>query len=142
MLIQDRICPRCGIKRTVRPRRELSMCLNCRHQWPEGQPLPPGGRTGLPAAAEPSTYPFTASELRRLAHYRAAVAAGFYTDNSNRLCTVFRCTPSRSAVTRTLNPHSTCMSTLSARVTALGFISAPLHWAANRRPTESALNSR
>jgi hypothetical protein len=87
MVIEERACPRCGNLRTVRLRRELSMCWNCKLQW---SPIPvssDGGAIVAPADVVPETehtsqldYPFTPRELQRLAHYRAAVIAGFYTD--------------------------------------------------------------
>jgi len=70
--IQERPCPRCAIRRTVRIAR-ASFCFNCRLHW---------GRVSG-AAFEPRpepAYVFTAAETLRLEMYRAAVRAGFYTD--------------------------------------------------------------
>ena len=61
-LIEQRVCPSCGIHRTGRQvRSTTAFCFNCHHQWEAG-------------------YPFNAEELARLRIYRAAVRAGFYTD--------------------------------------------------------------
>lgn len=74
--IQERPCPRCAIRRTVRIAR-ASFCFNCRLHW--------GSQSGNVSAAafeprpEPA-YVFTAPETLRLEIYRAAVRAGFYTD--------------------------------------------------------------
>ena len=79
MLIEQIPCPRCGIARTVRVRKALSMCWNCKLQWsPEGNVLATGPTAPTPGYED--AYAFTPSELSRLAHYRAAVAAGFYTE--------------------------------------------------------------
>jgi hypothetical protein len=80
MQIEHGPCPRCGNPRIVRLRKELSMCCNCKLQWS------PSGRATAkchllaPEAACEHPYAFTLAELSRLACYRAAVAAGFYTD--------------------------------------------------------------
>ena len=70
--IQERPCPRCAIRRTVRIAR-ASFCFNCRLHW-DGQW---GQRSAAPV--EPR-YAFSAAEITRLKIYRAAVRAGFYTD--------------------------------------------------------------
>jgi hypothetical protein len=87
MLIELKACPRCGNARTVRLRRELSLCVNCKLQWsPRAGPAGPdaiAARARVSRVTDhrtPLAYPFTPRELRRLTHYRAAVAAGFYTD--------------------------------------------------------------
>jgi hypothetical protein len=69
--IRELPCPRCANPRTVQVA-GVSFCFNCHWQW-----------TGETAVSQPDSepaYPFTASELARLATYRAAVRAGFYTD--------------------------------------------------------------
>lgn len=88
MLIEHKACPRCGNARTVRVRRELSMCWNCKLQWSPISGAACGEAIATPASVPPDTeqarqldYPFTPRELRRLEYYRAAVAAGFYTDS-------------------------------------------------------------
>jgi hypothetical protein len=70
--IQERACPRCAIRRTVRIA-GASFCHNCRLQW--------SGVSGAAFVPRPeSAYLFTASEEARLVMYRAAVRAGFYSD--------------------------------------------------------------
>jgi ribosomal protein L37AE/L43A len=61
-VIQERRCPRCAIKRTLRLAHGTSFCFNCRSQW------------------EAPIYPFKPDELARLELYRVAVRAGFYSD--------------------------------------------------------------
>jgi hypothetical protein len=62
IVIQEHACPRCANRRTVRVGSMLRLfCFNCRHSWAP-------------------TYQFTPVELARLATYRAAVQAGFFTD--------------------------------------------------------------
>ena len=73
---QQSTCPHCGIQRTVRMGFSgVSICMNCRSRWGASS------NTNLPAdpreESEPA-YPFTPAELERLAVYRRAVAAGFY----------------------------------------------------------------
>jgi hypothetical protein len=68
-LIQDRACPRCANRRTVRLGQGSSLCFNCRYHWdPEPVELMPAG------------WSFDAAERSRLVIYRAAVRAGFYSD--------------------------------------------------------------
>jgi hypothetical protein len=70
-LIEQRVCPRCGVQRTGRQvRSTTAFCFNCHHQWDAFRPT---------ADAE-AGYPFTGEERARLATYRAAVRVGFYTD--------------------------------------------------------------
>jgi hypothetical protein len=80
VLIQERTCPRCGIRRTIRLRgSDASLCMNCHLQW-DGS-----GPTSGPAAALPAVdpaYPFSGRELTRLQRYRAAVRHGFYSDGA------------------------------------------------------------
>ena len=76
--IQEHPCPRCAIRRTVRIA-SASFCFNCRLHW--------GSQwdKGLGATAEPRlepSYTFTAAETARLMVYRAAIQAGFYSDQS------------------------------------------------------------
>jgi hypothetical protein len=71
--IQEQLCPRCGIRRTVRLQHtRLSFCFNCRFTWGSGPLWVPDA-----LAVE---YPFTAAELERLVAYRAAIRAGLYHD--------------------------------------------------------------
>jgi hypothetical protein len=76
--IQEHPCPRCAIRRTVRIA-TASFCFNCRLQWGSqwGKPL---GATVEPRLEPP--YPFTVAETARLTIYRAAIQAGFYSDQS------------------------------------------------------------
>jgi hypothetical protein len=71
IVIQERTCPRCGIRRTIRfGQQAASFCFNCRLQWggPDNQ-------------AEEEDHPFTAEERARLLIYRSAVRRGFYSDH-------------------------------------------------------------
>lgn len=73
MWIEQRRCPRCGIQRTLRQAENQSLCCNCKLLW----------RHQVAAAAPPEALAeavFSEAELQRLLAYRAAVAAGFYTD--------------------------------------------------------------
>src|SRR5919202_1173123 len=68
-------CPRCAVPRTLRLGDGRSMCCNCKLQWE------PSARTPLHAPDPDSLpYPFSPRELARLAVYRAAVQAGYYSD--------------------------------------------------------------
>jgi hypothetical protein len=69
-LIQERACPRCAIRRTVRLGQGGSLCFNCHFQW-----------TPEPVALGPSGWVFERAERARLEIYRAAVRAGFYNDH-------------------------------------------------------------
>jgi len=76
--IQEHPCPRCAIRKTVRIA-SASFCCNCRLRW--------GSQSGkaLDATVEPRlepSYTFTAAETARLMIYRAAIHAGFYSDQS------------------------------------------------------------
>jgi hypothetical protein len=64
-------------------RNEISMCCNCNLQWPSLS----GNRATVGGAVEGriASWSFTQAELARLASYRAAVAAGFYTDDAYQL---------------------------------------------------------
>jgi len=79
MSVQERPCPACGIRRTLRLWRHRSLCANCKHQWPARHSL--GEFTPSPHPPANAIHPFTASELARLRSYRAAVASGLYTDS-------------------------------------------------------------
>ena len=71
--IQERPCPRCAIRRTVRIAR-ASFCFNCHLHW--------DGQWGQHSAAVPEpAYAFNVAETERLMVYRAAVRAGFYNDS-------------------------------------------------------------
>ena len=73
--IQEDPGPRCAIRRIA----STSFCFNCRLHWgsQEGKVL---GATIEPRL-EPA-YAFTAAETARLMIYRAAIQAGFYSDQS------------------------------------------------------------
>src|SRR5918911_431890 len=75
ILIQERVCPRCAIHRTVRLGHGTSFCFNCRLQWATRE-APAPQSIGTPS----SQHALGPAELARLAVYRAAVRAGFYTD--------------------------------------------------------------
>ena len=74
--IQEHPCPRCAIRRTVRIA-SASFCFNCRLHW--GSQWDNGA--GLESPLE-LPYTFTAAERARLTIYRAAIQAGFYTDQT------------------------------------------------------------
>ena len=79
MTVQEQRCPRCGIKRTAWLGEWGSFCFNCRLRWGDRSEVarPPA----LPSMAAPQPPPwFGPAEVVRLAVYRAAVRAGFYTD--------------------------------------------------------------
>jgi hypothetical protein len=63
LTIKEAPCPRCANKRTASLGTHGSICFNCRHRW-----------------ELESSYPFTVKEFARLESYRAAVRAGFYSD--------------------------------------------------------------
>jgi hypothetical protein len=69
LTIKEAPCPRCANKRTANLGTHGSVCFNCRHRFE-----PPRPTANLAA--------FSASELARLEVYRAAVQAGFYTDEA------------------------------------------------------------
>ena len=72
-IIEDRGCPRCGMRRTGRVQRSFTaFCFNCHFQW---------DTFAAADAAEPfPPHAFSDEELARLRTYRAAVRNGFYTD--------------------------------------------------------------
>jgi hypothetical protein len=78
-LIQEQTCPRCAIRRTVRLAAGGCFCFNCRLQWSTRQiaGAQPVARTTTPMLA---ARPLTVAERARMAIYRAAVRAGFYSD--------------------------------------------------------------
>jgi hypothetical protein len=77
IIIQERPCPRCAIRRTARLAYGTSFCFNCRLQWPtHDAPLLDAVEVLAPLHA------FAADELARLSVYRAAVRNGFYTDGA------------------------------------------------------------
>jgi len=72
-IIEEHQCPRCKVDRTVRmgPTDEC-FCLKCGYRWSAAAEVEP---LDLRLSAL-----FTAMDLKRLDHYRAAVRADFYTD--------------------------------------------------------------
>jgi hypothetical protein len=93
-------CPRCGVRPTLYLVDGTSMCLNCNLRWQAEQTqCSTGVSTDSAGVAEPTLeYPFTADELRRLAVYRRAVAAGFYTDDLPRLPLPLQPWPTRASI--------------------------------------------
>ena len=79
MTVQERQCPRCSIRRTLRYGGASSFCANCRLQW-DAAPASASSRVQAWPAPRLAAYPFTPRELDRLGIYRAAVRAGLYTD--------------------------------------------------------------
>ena len=75
ILIQERACPRCAIRRTARLAYGTSFCFHCRLQWPTQAAAVLHG-VGAPSPCQV----LAPGELARLAAYRAAVRAGFYSD--------------------------------------------------------------
>jgi hypothetical protein len=70
IIIQEHLCPRCGIQRTVRlGLSNTSFCFNCHFQWG------PGAMLGAPPCP---TYLFTSADLERLTPYRNAIRNGLY----------------------------------------------------------------
>ena len=65
-MIQQRACPSCGRTHSLNMGAGGHFCLSCRYRWSEQE-------ASLGA-------PFSVAELRRLAIYRRAVVAGFFTD--------------------------------------------------------------
>jgi hypothetical protein len=79
MTVQEKHCPRCGIKRTVWLGEWGSFCFNCRLRWGRGSGIAP--QPAPTATVSPQRFEgLLPAELARLATYRAAVRAGFYTD--------------------------------------------------------------
>jgi len=68
-IVQTTSCLRCGQRRVARLNARAVLCFHCRLVQP--------ALNGL-------EYPFTSRELQRLAVYRAAVKAGFYSDYPTR----------------------------------------------------------
>jgi hypothetical protein len=78
-LIQELSCPRCTIRRTMGLANGNSFCFNCRFQWPTQPVAGDHAARAMIAPPQPSE-PFGVAEQARLAIYRAAVRAGFYSD--------------------------------------------------------------
>jgi hypothetical protein len=74
--IQERPCPRCANRRTVRIA-GASFCHNCHLHW--GHALGTALSPSQVQRPEPA-YVFTAAEIARLEIYREAVSAGFFSD--------------------------------------------------------------
>ena len=73
-------CLRCAFPRTLRIG-DRRVCFQCRYSWARRLARPaPGEAVRVPVSGPIGDYAFTLDELRRLAVYRAAVRAGFYTD--------------------------------------------------------------
>ena len=72
-MLQQRACPS-GRAQSLNMGAGGNFCFNCRHSWRQPDPSI--------TAAGPHTdaYPFTEAEMQRLAIYKRAVAAGFFTD--------------------------------------------------------------
>ena len=66
-------CPRCGNRPTLLLYDRSSLCMNCRLHWRPGS-------VGKSQAKVPLGYVFSSKELSRLRVYRAAVVAGYYSD--------------------------------------------------------------
>jgi hypothetical protein len=77
ILIQQRACPRCAIRRTARLAytRATSFCFNCRLQWVTTEPS-----AADCADPSPAVEAIAPGERKRFEMYRAAVRAGFYSD--------------------------------------------------------------
>jgi ribosomal protein L37AE/L43A len=75
ILIQERTCPRCAIRRTARLGQGTSFCFNCRLKWPT-RAAPVAQRVGTPLPHQM----LGPADLARMAVYRAAVRAGFNSD--------------------------------------------------------------
>ena len=75
MIIQQARCPRCAIRRTVRLGAWGAFCFNCRLQWPTRE-APVSHPVGTPRPQ----HGLGPDAVARLAVYRAAVRAGFYSD--------------------------------------------------------------
>jgi hypothetical protein len=67
------------MRRTARVADGSSFCFNCRLHWAVQPAAHPHGLHGM-VAPPPPPQPFGLAEQARLAMYRAAVRAGFYTD--------------------------------------------------------------
>jgi len=86
IVIQQRLCPRCGIRRTAQlGRSSTSLCFNCHLKWDAAQSA--GSLAARPPLAHPFStselqlaYPVGGSELPRLKAYRAAICGGIHTD--------------------------------------------------------------
>jgi hypothetical protein len=74
MMIEQKRCPRCAIKRTANLGSWGSFCFNCRARL-DGRAL-----KALLPVSEPVAYEFHGAELLRLQRYRAAIQAGLYSD--------------------------------------------------------------
>ena len=73
-------CLRCTFPRTLRIG-DRRVCFQCRYSWERHAARPASAEAVLvPVSGPIGGYAFTLDELRRLAVYRAAVRAGFYTD--------------------------------------------------------------
>jgi hypothetical protein len=77
MYIEAIPCPRCAVLRTLRLGDGRSLCCNCRLQW---DPAAPRSPLHAPDSDDSLPYAFTPLELARLATYRVAVQAGFFSD--------------------------------------------------------------
>ena len=73
-------CRRCCFPRTLRVG-DRRVCFQCRYSWVPRRARPASGKAvRVPVDGPVGDYAFTLEELRRLAIYRAAVRAGYFTD--------------------------------------------------------------
>jgi hypothetical protein len=78
-VIQEQRCPRCAIRRTIRLAAGGSFCFNCRLQWPARE-IADAQSVARTSALIVAAQPLTVAERARIAIYRTAVRAGFYSD--------------------------------------------------------------
>jgi hypothetical protein len=72
-IIEEIACPHCGHSRSVRLNEKHYICWYCRFRWRVSD--------GTPVSMTTYPFPFTHAEMTRLELYRAAIAAGCYTDD-------------------------------------------------------------
>jgi len=77
MVIVERPCPRCAIRRSVRFGQLGSYCFNCSFRW---NVLASATPIALPVHVDVAEFAFRPAELGRLEVYRAAVRVGFYNE--------------------------------------------------------------
>ena len=80
MIVEGR-CPRCAIRRTMWLGNWGSFCHNCRLQWNRSVTAGEAGASDSQVTpVDAAAHSFRPIELMRLAHYRAAIRHGMYTD--------------------------------------------------------------